>query len=165
MRQAEERHRQEIEKQLAWFGSAGTSDVPDDFPIASVDAQIQRADEILSSTDWQDRAADAQEAHRKAMERMKTMREHLEARQKEAAEKAAKEAEERAAQKERERIEAEKKAEADAAAKREADKKHRARINNEALGGLVAAGLTEDQGKAVVEAIAKGQIPNVKITY
>lgn len=81
------------------------------------------------------------------------------------AEQDRKEAAERAAQKERERIEAEQKAEADAAAKREADKKHRAKINNEALAGLVAVGLSEEQGVAVVQAITKGQVPNVKIFY
>ncbi len=75
------------------------------------------------------------------------------------------EAEERAAQRERERIEAEKKAEAEAAAKREADRKHRAKINNEALAGLTALGLSEEQGKAVIEAIAKGQVANVRISY
>jgi hypothetical protein len=76
-----------------------------------------------------------------------------------------------AAKREREKIEAERKAEAEAAAKREADKKHRARINNEALealttvmtgDGLLSAGAA---AKAVVEAIAKGLIPHVKIRY
>lgn len=78
-----------------------------------------------------------------------------------------------AAEREREAaIEAERKRVADAKAKeaaetekREANKKHRAKINNEALSGLVAAGLSEEAGKAAVGAIAKGEIPHVRISY
>ncbi len=66
---------------------------------------------------------------------------------------------------ERRRV-AEEKAVADAAtAKREADKKHRTKINNEALAALILLGLTDDQGKAVVAAIARGEVPHVKISY
>jgi len=73
-----------------------------------------------------------------------------------------------AARREREKIEAEKKAEADAAAAREADKKHRAKINNEILAALLArsaVGFTEAMAKKVIEAVAKGEIPHVKISY
>lgn len=51
-------------------------------------------------------------------------------------------------------------------AAREADKKHRSQVNTRAVGGLISyAGLTEDQAWAVVVAIAKGQVPGVKIEY
>ena len=70
-----------------------------------------------------------------------------------------------AAQREREKIEAERKAEADATAKREADKAHRGKINSEALAALLAIGLSPDSSKRMIEAIAKGQIPHVKICY
>lgn len=68
------------------------------------------------------------------------------------------------------RIEAERKAEAEAAAKREADKKHRAKINNEAIDALVTvlAGdtyLARTAATAIIEAIAKGTVPHVKISY
>ena len=78
---------------------------------------------------------------------------------------------EAAVQAERDRAEAAKKAEAEAAAKREADKKHRAKVNNEALNGIVthcnseALDITPEIAKAVIEAIAKGQVPHVKISY
>ena len=87
-----------------------------------------------------------------------------------AAEKAKRDAE-LAAQREREKIEAERKAEAKALAKREADKKHRAKINNEALdaltlllhdGSFLDASIT---ARAVIEAIAKGNVPHVRIQY
>ncbi len=81
-----------------------------------------------------------------------------------AAEKAKRDAE-AAAQREREKIEAERKAEAEAAAKREANTKHRAKINNEALAVLVSLGLTEEAGKTVIQAIAKGEVPHVAISY
>ena len=78
---------------------------------------------------------------------------------------------EAAVQRERDRIEAERRTEAEAAAKREADKKHRAKINNEALDALLVV-LTGDNlltaeaaGKAVIAAIAKGEILHIKIQY
>ncbi|WP_020472384.1 coiled-coil domain-containing protein [Zavarzinella formosa] len=89
---------------------------------------------------------------------------------KNAAEKAARE-KEAAVQAERDRAEATRKAEQEATAKREADKRHRAKVNNEALealnavmagDGLLSAGAA---AKAVVESIAKGLIPHVKISY
>lgn len=82
-----------------------------------------------------------------------------------AAEEKAKRDAELAAQRERDRIEAEKKAEAEAAAKREADKKHRAKVNRESLTALVEAGVAEDVGRVVIEAIAKKLVPHVTIQY
>jgi colicin import membrane protein len=82
-----------------------------------------------------------------------------------AAAEAAKRAAEAAAKRERDRIEAEQRAEAEATAKREADKKHRAKINNEVLAALVAAGLSEDHAKVVITAVAKGDVPHVAIRY
>jgi colicin import membrane protein len=80
-----------------------------------------------------------------------------------AAEQAKRDAE-AAAQRERDKIEAERKAEAEAAAKREADKKHRAKINNDALHVLKNL-VEEDKAKAIIEAIARGHIPHLKIEY
>lgn len=85
-----------------------------------------------------------------------------------AEEKAEKDAD-AAAQRERDKIAAEKKAEADALAKREADTAHRKKINNETLAAIVAVLNTTisptDQAKSVIQAIAKGEIPHVKISY
>jgi hypothetical protein len=93
-----------------------------------------------------------------------------------AAAKAEKDAQEAAVKAERDKaaaIEAEraraakaKSDEEDAAAKREADTKHRAKINREALAAIsIAAGITEDAAKPIVEAIARGAIPHVQIRY
>lgn len=84
-----------------------------------------------------------------------------------ASEKAAKDkkaAEEAAAKRERDRIADQQKAEADATAEREADKAHRAKVNNEALHVLKNL-VDEKSAKAVIEAIAKGNIPHISIRY
>lgn len=83
----------------------------------------------------------------------------------EKAERERKEAEEAAAQRERDRIAEEERQRQEEAAKREADKAHRGKINREALTAFVSAGLTEEHAKLAVEAIAKGEIPHVKISY
>ena len=50
--------------------------------------------------------------------------------------------------------------------KREANTAHKKKINHGAMNGLIAsAGLTEEQAKAVVIAIAKGQVPSIVIQY
>lgn len=89
----------------------------------------------------------------------KAEREKLEAERR--AENAAKEAEDRV------RREAEEKAAIEAAeiAAREADKKHKASVNRASAAALVKAGLTEDQAKLAVTAIAKGEVPNIQIRY
>ena len=84
--------------------------------------------------------------------------------------------EEAAAKVEREKaaaVEAERKRLADeaAAAQAEADRRaaniaHRKRINGAALAALIEhAGVSEAAGKAVIEAIARQQIPAVSIRY
>jgi hypothetical protein len=45
------------------------------------------------------------------------------------------------------------------------DQEHRKRICNEALQGLIALGLDDATGKAVLNAINKGLVPNVKIEF
>jgi hypothetical protein len=49
--------------------------------------------------------------------------------------------------------------------KREADQKHRGKINNSALLALKEIGLSDEEGKAVITAIAKGNVPNITINY
>ena len=71
----------------------------------------------------------------------------------------------KAADDERLRLEAEAKAKADAEQKRAADIAHRTKINNEALNALILIGVPEALGKEIISAIAKGQIPNIKIFY
>lgn len=81
------------------------------------------------------------------------------------AERLAAEREAAAAQAERDRQSAEAKAIADAEAARAADKAHKAKVNNEAVSALVAAGLTDEQAKTAIIAIASGKVPNVAIRY
>jgi hypothetical protein len=75
-------------------------------------------------------------------------------REAEAAEMSRREAEERA------RLEAEQQEK-----KRQENVAHRKRINNAALKCLVKEGLSEEEGKKVIEAIARGMIQNVSINY
>ncbi len=66
---------------------------------------------------------------------------------------------------ERARVAAIQKQEAAETARREADKKHRAKINNEVLVALTAAGLCETDAKTVVTIIARGDVPHTRIAY
>ncbi|MFV9686617.1 cell envelope biogenesis protein TolA [Pantoea sp. KXB45] len=60
---------------------------------------------------------------------------------------------------------AEEKRIADEAAARAADVAHRKAVNNKALADLVAVGLTEEQARTVITAIAKGEVTAIRITY
>lgn len=72
---------------------------------------------------------------------------------------AAKQAEIARQKAEADRLEVEQKA-------RDTDKNHRASVNNAAMTALMElSGITEDQAKAVVIALVKGQIPNAKLAY
>lgn len=67
---------------------------------------------------------------------------------------------------ERQRIAAEKAAAEAEAQRREADQKHRGRVNGAAAAALVThAGLTDEQSRAVIIAIARHQVPAVMISY
>jgi len=51
-------------------------------------------------------------------------------------------------------------------AKREADKEHKARTNRDAAEAITSiVGITEEASRLIVEAIAKGKVPSVKIEY
>jgi colicin import membrane protein len=89
-----------------------------------------------------------------------------------AAEREAKEAAEAAERNRLAAIEQERKRVADEAAqvaaetaKREADKKHRAKINNEALAALEKLGVETELAKTVIAAIARGEVPHTKMVY
>jgi hypothetical protein len=154
--EAEEKARQEAEAEAARVRAEQERAEQERLRIQR---EKQEAEARAKKTEEERLAAIAQaEADRKAAEE-KAERDRI------AAEEKAKRDAEAAAKAERDRIEAEKKAEADAAAKREADKQHKAKINRQALTALKAAGVSEEVGKLVIEAIAKGQIPNIKISY
>jgi colicin import membrane protein len=82
----------------------------------------------------------------------------------EAAEQAKRE-KEAAIEAERQRVATEKRKEAVEAEKRAKNSAHQAAVNREALVGLVKVGATDDLGKAIIGAIAKGEIAHVRIEY
>lgn len=133
-------------------------------------AERARQDEI-------DRAAHAareaaERAQREAEVKAEEAQKRLEAEQEAAgrrAEEAAAEAiraAERAVEQERQRVAAEEKAAQDAAEARESNKKHRAKVQAEAIAALVAeAKLDPDSAKAAILAISVGKVPHVDIHY
>lgn len=127
--------------------------------IARVEREKKEAEERAAQAE-RDRFAAAERAERERLEA-----ECRAAEEKVRAEAEAKRREEEAAERERQRIAAQQKAEAEAAAAREADKVHKAEVNNEALADLMAAGLSEDDGKKAIAAIAKHTVRHVAISY
>lgn len=128
------------------------------------------------------READLKAAKEKAEADAKTAQERAEREAREAQERAerqANEARERAEREKQAAIEAEqrKAREAEAArlaeekrianeaAARAADVAHRKAVNNKALADFVAIGLTEEQARTVITAIAKGEVTAIRITY
>jgi hypothetical protein len=50
-------------------------------------------------------------------------------------------------------------------ARRAADLEHRKTVNNQALAELIPLGVSREVGKAIIQAIARGEIPHVSIRY
>lgn len=138
---------------------------------AERDAQAKRdAEERDRKIAEQAAAAERERAQqeRQRIEREKQDAEERAARAQALADARTREAEEKAAQ----AVEAERRRQADElarqereAAAREADKKHRAKINNEVKAALVSAGLSEPDAVTAITAIARGEVPHVKISY
>lgn len=102
-----------------------------------------------------------QEAERRALEaEARAEREKTEAAER------AEQARAAAIEQERQRVEAAQREQAAEQARRETDVQHKRAINTAAMRALVEhAGLTDEQAKAVVVAIARGQVGNVSIRY
>lgn len=128
------------------------------------------------------READLQAAKEKAEADAKAAQERAEREAREAQERAERQAQEARDRAEREKqaaIEAEQrkareaeaarlaeeKRIADEAAARAADVAHRKAVNNKALADLIAVGLTDEQARTVITAIAKGEVTAIRITY
>lgn len=120
--------------------------------------RIQREEQDRAVREAQEAAALAEKRRQEAEERAERERVEAQHRQEEAERKAVERAErEQREREDRERAEQE---------KREANKRHAAKINRAAVAALVKeSGLSEDQAKAVVSAIAKRLIPAVSIAY
>lgn len=116
-------------------------------------AESQRREQQAKEREEQARR-DAEEAQRKQIEAEAN------------AQRQAEEAAARAAEQERQRIEAQQKAEQEEADRRAADIEHRRSINAAAVTAIMlAADVDPEQARLVVEAIARGKIPNVSISY
>jgi hypothetical protein len=147
--------------------------------IAAEAAELARAEAEAKAKHEAEAAAAKAAAERERVEQEKAAAlaraEKAEADKKAAAEKAERDAREAAEaaernrlaaiEQERKRVADEKAREAAETAKREADKKHRARINNEALAAIVALGIDAELAKTVVAAIARGEVPHTKMVY
>lgn len=120
----------------------------------------------------------AERATREAEEKAHREKEEMEAKAKqerEAAERrelelklAAERAEKEKAQaveNERRRAEEERQKLAEEEAKREADRQHQAKIHGDIITALGKSGISDDQGKVLITAIRKGEIPHIKIIY
>jgi len=104
-----------------------------------------------------DRAARAEREKEKAAKKAEADRIAAEA-------KAEREKQE-AIQEERDRAAEQQRQEAEAAVKREADRVHQAKIHNDILAALIAVKITEIDARVIITAIAKGEIPHVRIAY
>jgi hypothetical protein len=114
---------------------------------------------------------DAERAQKQAEERaelaekMRLAGEQDAARRAEEAVAQAKRDQEQAVENERMRAAVEVKREREAAEARAANKAHRLKIDNEALGAIVALDIPMDRAQDLLIAITKGLIPHVNITY
>lgn len=116
-------------------------------------AESQRREQQAKEREEQARR-DAEEAQRKQIEAEAN------------AQRQAEEAAARAAEQERQRIAEQQKAEQEEADRRAADIEHRRTINASAVTAIMlAADVDPEQARLVVEAIARGKIPNVSISY
>jgi len=72
---------------------------------------------------------------------------------------------ERAIEAERQRVAAQQKAELDEAEKRAKNRAHQGAIHREILAALALLNISEEAGKLLIAAIAKGAVPHVRIEY
>ncbi len=136
---------------------------------AQRDAAARREAEALAAAETARLNAELAEQRRIAAEQQAELdRQAAAAREREAAaqaEQRARQAAEQAATAERQRIADEQAAAAAEAARREEDMAHKATINRAALDAFVQGGMPEGCAKQAVTLIAKGLIPNIRITY
>jgi hypothetical protein len=107
---------------------------------------------------------DAEERAAAAERRAKEAAEQAE-RDRVAAEERAKREAEAAVERERQRVEQERREAEEAARRREQDREHRAKIHREIVAALKLFSIDEDTARAIVTAIAKGDMPHAVIVY
>jgi colicin import membrane protein len=142
--------------------------------VEAIEAAIREAEETAARVERARLAEETRqrkEAARVEFERIEAEAARVAAEKRHAEELAAAERKAQADQQsaieaERERVAEAQRAEEAATAKREANRRHRASINRAAVDALVKSfGLRSETAVLVVTAIAKGEIPNVSISY
>ncbi len=127
----------------------------------AVEAKQREEKAIADAAIEKNKAAEAEAREKQAIIDNKKAAELAEENAKIAAEKAAAEATE----KERLRIE-EENAQAEKLAKeREANQAYKAQIHRGALVALLALGISEEDGKTIIRAVARKEVPNMLVTY
>lgn len=128
-------------------------------------AQRAQAEAAERAAAIERRAEQAEKDRQAAQRAARDLEEKIAAEQVEA-EARAKRREEAAVEAERRRAETAKRQEAEATAARERNIAHKRTINREAVAALMSiTGMAGEDAVGVIAAIAKGQIPNVKISY
>lgn len=153
-----EREQKEREERIAREATERAQREAEALAQAEREASARREAEALAAAETARLSAELADQRRVAAEQQAELdRQAAAAREREAAAQAA------AA--ERQRIADEQAAAAAEVALREADTAHKAGINRAALDAFVQAGMPEDCAKQAVKLIAKGLIPNIRITY
>ena len=133
----------------------------EDIERRAVEAK-QREEAAKAAEERAKRDAELAEQRRKEQAEQQAIRE---AQAKKDAEAAAQRQAEEAAAAERQRIEDEQKEAERQAKQREENKKHRTAINRRNLAVLLAMGISEADGKKVITAIAREELPDIRIKY
>ncbi|MBM7455211.1 chemotaxis protein histidine kinase CheA [Oceanisphaera litoralis] len=168
--EAARREQQEREQRIAIEAAARAKAEAEQAAQAERDAAMQREAELKAQAEQAQREAQAaaELAEQQAINaRRQAEQDRIDAEQR------AKQQQQQAIEAERQRVAAEQLAQQQAAeqARREAQAKaanveHRKQVNNAALIGLMAhTDLTEEQAKAVICAVAKGQVSHINISY
>jgi hypothetical protein len=164
-----EREQKEREERIAREAAERAQREAEARAQAERDAAARREAEALAAAETARLNAELAEQRRIAAEQQAELdRQAAATREREAAaqaEQRARQAAEQAAAAERQRIADEQAAVAAEAARREADLAHKTAINRAALDAFVHGGMPEDCAKQAIKLIAKGQIPNIRITY
>ena len=106
----------------------------------------------------------AKERERQVQMQIEAARQNAKRREEEAAAQARRE-QEAAVEAERQRFAAQKKAELEEAEKRAKNRAHQAAIHREILEALALLNISDEAGKLIIAAIAKGAVPHVTIEY
>lgn len=155
--------------QQAVFKMAELAKVPEQHTSAMLQSRLETIKIIYDERDWQEFKGSADEIWQVASKNLTSLHAIAVLNEAEAKKAADRAAADKAAQAERDRIAEEQRKQKEADDARAADQAHKAKINNAVLAKLVQLldndNSTEDVAKAIITAIAKGEIPNVTIKY